>query len=76
MDGPMVHYAASWVYADLELHLSLLKANGPYIAVTETWDTPGAEKTETARTHGGADPHGADPHGADPHGAEAAPPNP
>lgn len=74
--GMLARFSTLWRFADLEVVVTLMKANGPYIAVTETWDLPGAESEDEVRAmpHGdpGSDPHAnphGDPHATNPHAA-------
>lgn len=72
--GMLARFSTMWRYADLEVVVTVMKANGPYIAVTETWDLPGAESDDEVREmpHGppGSDPH-ANPHATNPHAPPA-----
>jgi len=64
--GAMAHWSADWRFTDLSVHLSILKAGGDYIAVSERYDVPGASDAEGARGPATLEPTpGGDPFGFD-----------
>lgn len=72
LTGRIVRFAAGWSFSDLDVHLSLFRATGESITVTETWSVPGVEAGVGARAgttgHGeiAAKPAGWNPHVVEP----------
>lgn len=62
---PLARFATSWVFDDLEVTVSLMKASGPNISLTEAWTVPGVEQRTTSRTRVTSRPPGWNPHVAD-----------
>ncbi len=64
--GAMAHWSADWRFTNLSVHVSILKAGGDYIAVSERYDVPGATDKEGARGPATLEPTpGGDPFGFD-----------
>jgi len=72
MMGPLVHFASTWKFSDLDVSLTLIRAGGSYYSVSERWDQPGVELAQEARPSKkpakGRDPFGFDEPGAAPPG--------
>lgn len=62
---PLARFATSWAYDDLDVTVSLMKASGPNISLTEAWTVPGVEQLTTSRTRVTSRPPGWNPHVAD-----------
>jgi hypothetical protein len=54
LEAKTVHFDARWVFTDLELGLSLLRAGSPTWSVSETWVQPGAAASDQPRASTGA----------------------
>jgi hypothetical protein len=55
----LVRYASGWEFSDLGVRLTLLKAAGKDIAVTEVWSIPGVEERAGVRGHAASASSGA-----------------
>jgi hypothetical protein len=65
LTGPLARWATAWTRSDLVVSVSIMKAAGTHVSVTETWEVPGVEATIADRP--GAGGHGASARSRNPH---------